>query len=79
LAALQGRHNTVAPPPNGGRSVIELDDGRWACRQGTEEFDRHGEIGDAVAHIRAVAAQHLPAELFVHGLDGSVRSVGVLD
>jgi hypothetical protein len=59
--------------------VIELDDGRWACRRGAEEFDRHVEMGDAVVHIRSIAAAHSPAELFVHGLDGSVRSIGVLD
>ena len=58
--------------------VIELDDGRWACRHGVEEFDTHGEMGDAVAHIRSIAGAHLPAELFMHGLDGSVRSIGVL-
>jgi len=37
--------------------VIELDDGRWACRHGVEEFDSHGEMGDAVAHIRSIAGR----------------------
>jgi len=59
--------------------VIELDDGRWACRHGTEEFDRHDELSDAVGHIRVIAAEHTPAELFVHHLDGRVGSGGVLD
>jgi hypothetical protein len=59
--------------------VIELDDGAWACRRGVEEFDRHDELYDAVSHIRVIASEHTPAELFVHHLDGTVGSAGVLD
>jgi hypothetical protein len=52
--------------------VIEQLDGRWACRHGHQIFDAHSELHDALDHIRALAATALPAELFVHYLDGTV-------
>jgi hypothetical protein len=58
--------------------VIELGGGRWACRQGRLEYDTHAEMNQAIVHIAELAANHRPAELFLHRLDGSVESLGSL-
>jgi hypothetical protein len=58
--------------------VIELDDGRWACRHGSLEYDIHALMNQAIEHITALAANQRPAELFLHRLDGSVRSLGTV-
>jgi hypothetical protein len=56
--------------------VIELEGGRWACRRGQLEYDTHAEVGQAVEHLEALATAALPAELFLHRLDGSVERIG---
>ena len=56
--------------------AIEQADGQWACSHGRVVFDRHDELSDALDHLREVAAVMSPAELFVHPLDGNVKSVG---
>ena len=48
--------------------VIELADGRWACRHGREEYDAHAELRHAIEHMRALARAAGPAELFLHRL-----------
>jgi len=58
--------------------VVELDDGRWACRHGSHEYDTHPALNQAIEHIATVAAENRPAELFLHRLDGSVRSLGTV-
>lgn len=58
--------------------AIERSDSRWACRHGTFEFDDHAELGEAIAHLRQLASESTPAELFVHRLDGSVERLGEL-
>ena len=58
--------------------VIELGDDRWACRHGRLEYDTHPQVGQAIDHITALAADHRPAELFLHRLDGSVARLGTL-
>jgi hypothetical protein len=55
--------------------VIERDDGSWACRHGTVEFDVHTELQGAVEHIRVLAASRQPAELFLHRLGGVVERI----
>jgi hypothetical protein len=45
--------------------VIELADGRWACRHGREEYDAHAELRLAIEHMRARAYPARPAELFL--------------
>ena len=58
--------------------VIETHAGEWACRRGRQHIDGHRELKEALAHITAIAAAHAPAEVFVHRIDGSVRSVGII-
>jgi len=58
--------------------VVELDDGRWACRHGEQEYDTHTAVEPAIAHIKALAADHRPAELFLHLRDGTVQSLGTV-
>ena len=53
--------------------AVELGGGRWSCRFGRTEIDTHDDVCAAVAHIRALAAEHQPAELMVHHLDGTVQ------
>jgi hypothetical protein len=55
--------------------VIELADGRWACRHGRVEYDAHAELRHAVEHMRALAYAARPAELFLHRVDGSVERI----
>lgn len=59
--------------------VIELDDGRWACRRGLQELDIHAHVDAAVDHIIAIAAQHSPSQVIAHHLDGRVRHLHILD
>ena len=58
--------------------VIELADGRWACQRGVEHYDIHTQLYNAVGHLRSLAADSRPAELFVHRLDGTVEHLGAL-
>lgn len=53
--------------------VIALADGRWACRRGMEHYDSHIQLQEAVGHLRSLAGDSGPAELFVHRLDGTVE------
>lgn len=55
--------------------VIELPDGRWACRRGSTEIDGHPMLQDAVEHISTLANGEGNAELFLHHLDGRVERV----
>jgi hypothetical protein len=59
--------------------AIEDEAGRWACRRGRQELDRHAELTQAIEHLTAVAGQHRPSEVLVHHVDGRVLSVAVLD
>ena len=56
--------------------VIELSGDRWACRHGTLEYDTHPVMSEAIDHIRALATDQRPAELFLHRLDGSMQRLG---
>jgi hypothetical protein len=58
--------------------VVALADGDWECRRGPHSFDSHRSLAAAVEHCTTIAAAHLPAEILVHALDGSVRSAAVL-
>ena len=55
--------------------VIELAPGVWACCHGILTFDTHPEMAQAVEHVRTLAAEKQPSALFVHRLDGTVRSL----
>jgi hypothetical protein len=56
--------------------VMETPDGSWECRRGPQLFDRHQDAASAVDHMRRIMAEHAPAELFLHRLDGTVTSAG---
>lgn len=56
--------------------VIELHDGRWSCRQGRSEFDVHQDRDSAVDHVTHIAAEHAPAEVYLHQLSGSACRIG---
>ncbi|MDP9227232.1 MAG: hypothetical protein M3P18_25965, partial [Actinomycetota bacterium] len=55
--------------------VVELEDGRWACRWGLHVYDVHHELAEAIEHCSTIAAGNAPSEVFVHGLDAGVQSV----
>jgi hypothetical protein len=55
--------------------VIEQHDGRWACRRGSQEYDTHDTVNPAIDHIRALAADQIAAELFLHRIDGSIERI----
>jgi hypothetical protein len=55
--------------------AIELPDGSWACRSGLREVDRHDQLEHALAHLRDLAAESGPFELFAHRLDGTIEQV----
>jgi hypothetical protein len=58
--------------------VVEVGGGHWACRQGLRVLDIHTDMEHAVEHITAVATENRPATLFLHRLDGTVRTLGVV-
>lgn len=55
--------------------VIELADGRWACRRGLTEYDGHALLQDAIEHMTTLASREVQADLFLHYLDGTVERV----
>src|SRR5215467_1027042 len=60
--------------------VVDLADGRWACRQGRYEHDTHDDQCDAVAHIRQLAAAEVEeTEIFLHHRDGAVDRLAAAD
>ncbi len=56
--------------------VVEIPAQRWQCRWGADIFDEHGTLLAALSHIELLAAEHHPARIFVHHLDGSVEALG---
>jgi hypothetical protein len=56
--------------------AIEQDDGRWACRHGLQHYAVHAELHHAVEHLRVLAIELGPAELFAHHLDGRIETIG---
>ena len=55
--------------------VIELEDGRWACRLGLSTFDTHDTLAEAVEHCSSIAASNQPSEVFVHRLGAGPQRV----
>jgi hypothetical protein len=53
-------------------SSIECDGGRWACRRGRREYDRHDDFFDALSHSAELAEQAKPSEVIVHFRNGSL-------
>ena len=58
--------------------VVELAPDKWECRHGEKTFDIHQEMTQAVDHLRTLAVDKQPAELFLHLLDGTVRNLGTI-
>jgi hypothetical protein len=46
--------------------IVELDDGRFACRHGTQDYDTHPILDEAREHIRVLATAERPASIFLH-------------
>lgn len=46
--------------------AIELSDGRWACRWGGTEYDRHDSLDDAVSHLLDLSREMAPSSIRVH-------------
>jgi hypothetical protein len=59
--------------------VVEQEDGSWSCCRGREHFDAHAQLDDAAEHTISIASVHSPSEVFVHHLDGRVRSIASLE
>jgi hypothetical protein len=58
--------------------IVELDDGRWACRFGNHEYDTHGDLDAALEHTRAIASARRPAEIFIHRYGSTPERLAVL-
>ena len=56
--------------------AVELPGGSWACYWSRREYGIHPTLDLAVDHLRSIAADLGPSELFAHHLDGSVRRLG---
>jgi hypothetical protein len=59
--------------------AVELLGGAWACRWGRHQYDVHPSLEGAAAHLREMAAEHGPTELYAHHLDGRVARLGTTD
>ncbi|HZC53011.1 MAG TPA: hypothetical protein VE441_10985 [Mycobacterium sp.] len=55
--------------------IVELDNGRWACRHGNHEYDQHETLEQASGHIRLLATEQRPASIFAHRCDGAVDHI----
>jgi len=51
--------------------IVEDDAGRWTCRHGRHDYDTHNTLAQAKEHIRTLAFENRPAEIFVHHRDGT--------
>lgn len=58
--------------------VVEISGGRWACRHGRRVFDTHPDLEAAIEHMTTLATENRPAALFLHRLDGTIHTLGVL-
>ena len=46
-----------------------------SCRLGKHVYDTHAELNDAIEHCKRIAADHHPAEVFVHRRGSEVEHV----
>lgn len=58
--------------------VVEEAEQGWACHRGLEVIDTHTSLEEAVTHLRSIAEQHRPSQLFVHRLDGTAENLGII-
>jgi hypothetical protein len=56
--------------------IVEQAGGGWACCFGTRQHDVRTDLSDAIEHIKKLAPTDATAQLFIHGLDGTVQAVG---
>jgi hypothetical protein len=59
--------------------IVQLEDGRWRCRHGLEEFDTHASLEQARQHMRVLAAAEAPATIFAHHLDGRFEQLDEIE
>lgn len=55
--------------------VIESEDGRWVCHWGRRKLDTHGEVEEALEHLREIADEVGDFRFFVHHLGGAVTEL----
>jgi hypothetical protein len=55
--------------------VIEVEEGVFACRFGLTEYDRHDTASAAIDHLKTIAADHSPAQVYLHPRDGVTHLV----
>jgi hypothetical protein len=53
--------------------AVQLEDGRWSCRRGIQEWDTHSHLDAALSHLFELAAPFKEASFFVHHLDGTIE------
>jgi hypothetical protein len=58
--------------------LVETPDAGWECRRGRHILDRHEDADSALDHMHRIVREHAPAELFLHRLDGTITSAGVV-
>ena len=58
--------------------AIETAEG-WICRHGSEVYDTHDNLEDALEHLTELAVASAPAQVFIHYLDGLVSVFAMFD
>ena len=59
--------------------ILELEDGRWACRRGRFTTDEHDTFAESLIHTKTLAAAEPPSRVFVHPLDSPPWIAAVFD
>lgn len=59
--------------------AIELEDGRWACRRGRDEYDLHADLDGAISHLHDLARDLGDAEVFVHPQEGPPARAAIIE
>jgi hypothetical protein len=59
--------------------AVELEDGRWACRHGRNEYDLHADLDSAISHLHDLARDLGDAEVFVHPLESPIALAAIIE
>jgi hypothetical protein len=59
--------------------IVEHEDGSWSSTRGREHVGAHAQLENAIEYTKVIAGEHGPSEVFVHRLDGPVRSIATFD
>ena len=58
--------------------AIEEEDG-WLCRHGSHVFDVHGTLEEAVEHMKGLASDDPPSQVWVHRLTAAPEIVATFE